>query len=149
MPDEPQGFLVYTDGSCWTGDRIGAYAWVVIDENDVEVTGGDWWEDTTISQMELMAAIEALDQLLMFRGPSVALVMSDSEYVVKGITDRTRARNKNSDLWDCLDEVVDSHVLVAFEHVKGHDGDHYNELVDGMAGKLRKEGQDEASRTTR
>lgn len=141
-------YLVYTDGSCYTGDRIGGYAWVVIDELGVEVSGGSWWKDTTISQMELMGAIEALDQLLMFRGPSIVQVYSDSQYVVLGITDRTRQRKKNLGLWDYLDTVVDAHEFVEFEHVKGHDGDHYNEMVDEMAGKLRKEGQDEAHGST-
>jgi ribonuclease HI len=98
--------------------------------------------------MELMGPLEALTQLLMFRGPSVAIVYSDSEYVVKGITDRSRARRKNIDLWEALDDVVDAHELVVFEHVRGHQGDHYNEICDKMAGDLRREGQRAASERT-
>lgn len=141
---EPYGFVVYTDGSCFTGDRIGAYAWVAIDEDDNESTGGSWVADTTISRMELSGPIEALDYIYRVMGPCVVLVYSDSEYVVKGITDRRRARRKNNDLWDMLDETVDAHELVEFEHVRGHAGNHYNELCDQMAGDLRKEGQKHA-----
>jgi ribonuclease HI len=138
---DPQGFIVYTDGSCYTKDRIGSFAWVVVDEDDIEVNGGEWVLDTTISRMELMAPIEALSQLLMYRGPSVALVYSDSEYVVKGITDRNRQRKANIDLWEALDDIVDAHKLVEFEHVPGHSGNYYNELCDKKANTLRREGQ--------
>jgi ribonuclease HI len=137
------GYLIWTDGSCYTGDRIGSYAWICLDEDDNEFTGGSWVEDTTISRMELMGAIKALSRLLTLRGPSVALVMSDSQYVVLGITHRHRARKKNNDLWDLLDEVVDAHEYVVFDHVKGHDGNYYNEWCDKEASRLRKEGQEQ------
>jgi ribonuclease HI len=133
--------MVWTDGSCYTGDRIGSYAWVRVDENDEEVTGGSWESDTTISRMELTGVIDALGHILVHFGPSVVLVYSDSEYVVKGITDRSRKRNANKDLWCELDEYVDDNELVIFEHVKGHDGDHYNEMCDKIAHDLRIEGQ--------
>lgn len=142
---DSQGFLVYTDGSCYTGDRIGSFAWVIVDENDEEVVGGRSEEDTTISRMELMGPIDALNAIMFAFGSSVVLVYSDSEYVVKGITDRRRQRKKNVDLWDRLDDIVDRHELVAFEHVKGHNGDHYNEMVDKYAGELRRARQEHAN----
>jgi ribonuclease HI len=143
VTDTP-GFIVYTDGSCFTGDRVGSYAYVVIDEDDLEYTGGLWEYDTTISRMELMGPIAALETIRLMRGPSIVLVYSDSQYVVLGITHRKRQRNKNVDLWDRLDAAVDAHELVEFAHVKGHNGDHYNEMCDEMATKLRKEGQQNA-----
>jgi ribonuclease HI len=143
LSDSP-GYIVYTDGSCWTGDRIGAYAWVIVDEDGNEVPGGATEHDTTISRMELMGAIDALESVRFVAGPCVVLVYSDSEYVVKGITDRTRQRKLNVDLWDKLDKAVDAHELVAFEHVYGHKGDHYNEMADKYAGQLRREAQSRA-----
>lgn len=133
------GLLVYTDGSCAATDRVGSYAYVIIDSDYEEFLDGDSELDTTISRMELMGAISSLARILEECGPSSVLLLSDSEYVVKGITNRTRKRNKNVDLWDMLDFVTDEHEQVWFEHVKGHDGDHYNEMVDEHAGKLRKE----------
>jgi ribonuclease HI len=134
-------YLVYTDGSCWTGDRVGAYAWVAIDSDGNEYHHGEAEEDTTISRMELLAAAKALEFLYESCGPSVCLVYSDSEYVVLGAMNRKRKRRINQDLWLYLDSLVDFHELVVFEHVRGHDGDHYNEIVDDLAGKLRKEAQ--------
>lgn len=139
----PKGeYLIYTDGSCFTGDRIGAYAWLAVDDYGVIGPEGESAEDTTISRMELSGPIAALDWCMYKSGPSVCLVYSDSEYVVKGITDRSRARKCNNDLWDRLDEIVGSHALVVFEHVKGHakddTGHPYNDAVDKKAGELRK-----------
>lgn len=135
-------FIVYTDGSCWTGDRIGAYSWICINEDDDEYCGGSWEADTTISRMELRGPIEALDAIYSSFGSSVILIYSDSEYVVLGATDQSRKRNKNVDLWDTLDAFVSLHEYVGFEHVKGHDGAKYNELADKLAGDLRAKGQD-------
>jgi ribonuclease HI len=143
LSDSP-GYIVHTDGSAWTGDRIGAYAWVIVDEDGNEVVGGASETDTTISRMELMGAIDALESVRFVSGPCVVLVYSDSEYVVKGITDRSRNRKLNVDLWDKLDAAVDAHELVAFEHVYGHNGDERNEQVDRYAGQLRREAQNRA-----
>lgn len=132
------GFLVYTDGSCAATDRVGGFAWVVIDSDESTASGQGSDVDTTISRMELMGPIDSLAWILDEFGPSVVLVQSDSLYVVDGITDRTRMRRKNNDLWDMLDAFVDMHELVEFQHVKGHAGHKYNEMVDGMAGKMRK-----------
>ena len=144
-------YLIFTDGSCFTGDRIGAYAWLIADEDDVIGPEGTSAEDTTISRMELSGPIAALDVCYQIGGPSVCLVYSDSEYVVKGITDRSRARKCNNDLWDLLDEIVDSHALVVFEHVKGHakddTGHPYNDAVDKKAGELRKARRDRNARS--
>lgn len=140
-------YLCYTDGSCDYRDRIGAFAWLIADEDDVIGPVGEWEDDTTISRMELMGPIAALRVCHQISGPSVCLVYSDSEYVVRGITDRNRARLKHNDLWDTLDKLVDSHELVVFEHVKGHAKDDrghpFNDAVDKKAGETRKKRQNE------
>lgn len=141
MINPNDSYLVYTDGSCWHGDRIGAYAWVAIDGEGNELMDGGVERDSTITRMELWGPIAALETIYEINGPSVVLVYSDSEIVVKGITDRSRARRVAHDLWEWLDDLVDSHELVVFEHVRGHNGDHYNEMVDVHAGKLRREAQ--------
>lgn len=142
------GYLVYTDGSCYHKDRIGSYAWVIIDE-DGNMTGpdGEGVEDTTISRMELSGPVAALYECYLLGGASTILLSSDSEYVVKGINDPSRARRCHNDLWDLLEYAVSLHDEVVFEHVKGHatddTGHPYNVLVDEYAGQLRKDKQDE------
>lgn len=141
MLNTNDSYLVYADGSCWHGDRIGAYAWVAIDSDDNEYMSGGSEHDTTITRCELLGPIKALEFLYEACGPSVVLIYSDSEVVVKGAMDRSRTRNVAHDLWEWLDSLMDFHELVELEHVRGHQGDHYNEMVDDHAGKLRKEAQ--------
>jgi ribonuclease HI len=135
-------YLVYTDGSASVKDRTGGYAWKIVVEEGVEVIGGGSEIDTTISRMELMAAISALeyitahiDSALLY--PTVVLVISDSEHVVLGFNIKTRARKKNTDLWDRLERAAENFDLVHFEHVKGHAGHADNEEVDKLAGEFR------------
>lgn len=125
-------YTIYTDGSCHHADRIGAWAFIASGP-DFRCDGYGYEDDTTISRMELKAAIMGLAGLGVRQGPCRVSVYSDSEYVVKGITDRGRARNANQDLWDLLDEVTDAHELVEYQHVRGHSGDDGNERVDMMA----------------
>lgn len=129
-------FLVYTDGSCSAKDRVGGYAYKVVDEYGGEGVGGGNEVDTTISRMELMAAIAALEAM-MHDNPTHVLILSDSEYVVKGFNDKQRARNKNVDLWLWLEELTEG-IVVEFQHTKGHAGDSDNEEVDKLAGEFRR-----------
>jgi ribonuclease HI len=90
--------------------------------------------------MELQAPAEALKHLYLEYGPIAVLVYSDSEYVVLGCNDSSRARNKNKGYWKALDKAINHHTLVEFIHVKGHNDHLYNEMADDLAGKARKEG---------
>jgi ribonuclease HI len=91
---------------------------------------------TTNNRMELMAAIAALESLP--EGSRVRLV-SDSEYVIKGITQwmpgwkrRAWKKVKNRDLWERLDRARDRH-QVDWEWVRAHNGDTMNERADKLA----------------
>jgi ribonuclease HI len=93
--------------------------------------------------MELLAVIEALTAL---KRPSSVVVYTDSQYVMKGITEwiggwkargwRTAAKDpvKNVDLWKRLDELAAAH-QVRWVWVKGHDGHDGNERADALANK--------------
>ena len=73
--------IIYTDGSCHGNPGPGGYAAVVIDgDRKREISGGDW--DTTNNRMELTAVIVGLQSL---ESPSNVTIISDSQYVVRGI----------------------------------------------------------------
>ena len=102
---------------------------------------------TTNNQMELTATIEALKAILK---PSNIAVYTDSQYVKNGITSWIFNWNKNGwktankkpvankDLWIELEKYVDFHSVNWF-WVKGHSGDHYNEIADELAVKAMNE----------
>ena len=139
-------YLVYTDGSASVKDRTGGYAYKIVDPSDDEhgfiAMGGGSAVDTTISRMELMAAIAALEYITAhidsaLQYPTVVLVISDSEHVVLGFNDKNRARLKNRDLWERLEKAAANFDLVHFDHIRGHSGHSDNEDCDRLAGEFR------------
>lgn len=104
-----------------------------------ELYGGE--PETTNNRMELIAVINALEALS--RSCKVR-ISSDSQYVLKGITEwmqnwkkrgwKTAAKKpvKNEDLWRRLDSAVQAHDI-EWVWVKGHAGDPGNERADELA----------------
>ena len=106
-----------------------------------ELYGGEI--DTTNNQMELLAAIKALQSL---KQPCRVNLYTDSTYVKQGITEWIikwksngfiNAKKKpvlNSDLWKQLDELASIH-QVEWYWIKGHSGHPGNERADALANK--------------
>lgn len=131
----------YTDGAC--RGNPGPGGWGVV----LEAGGGAARElrgaaaRTTNNRMELQAVIEALAALP--AGAAVEVV-TDSEYVMKGITAwignwkrngwRTAGRKpvRNRDLWQNLDRLAAARE-VAWRWVRGHSGVAGNERADALA----------------
>lgn len=144
--DPSEGIGVYTDGSAWNKDGSGGWAWLAIDAFDGQCEGSGGDSHTTNNRMEMTAWIEGLNAVHRALGPCEIIVFSDSEYVGMGVTERTRKRRANVDLWASLDAAVDQHLYVEFSHIKGHSGHSYNEHVDQLASQARKEFRDEKVR---
>jgi ribonuclease HI len=132
--------IIHTDGACRGNPGPGGWG-VLLSWSDTrkELSGAQ--AATTNNRMELTAAIMGLTAL---KRPTVATVQTDSQYVIKGITEwlpswkargwRTADRKpvKNQDLWERLDQLAGQHML-HWQWVKGHSGDPGNERVDELA----------------
>ena len=131
---------IYTDGSCLGNPGNGGWAAIILnDGKKTELKGSK--KDTTNNQMELLAPIEALKKIP--KGSKVQ-IFTDSKYVKSGITEwihnwkkngwKTANKKKvsNKELWIELDENVSIHDVEWF-WVRGHSGDHYNEIADKLA----------------
>ena len=132
--------IIHTDGACRGNPGPGGWG-VLLSWNDTrkELSGAE--AATTNNRMELTAAIMGLTAL---KRPTLATVQTDSQYVIKGITEwlpswrargwRTADRKpvKNQDLWERLDQLAGQHTL-RWQWVKGHSGDPGNERVDELA----------------
>ena len=139
---------IYTDGACSGNPGPGGWGAILMMGNvRKEISGGS--ENTTNNIMELSAVIEALKLL---KRPCKVNVFSDSAYVVNAFNQKwfktwvvndfkTKDGNdvKNKELWlkllynlDVLDFLG---IRVSFIKVKGHNGDHFNELADKLARK--------------
>jgi ribonuclease HI len=136
-----QHVVIYTDGACAGNPGPGGYGVVIIsDGRREELSGG--FRLTTNNRMEIYAAIKGLEAL---NEPSHVTLYSDSEYMVKAMTQkwvlRWRAnhwkRNKreralNVDLWEQLLSLCELHQVV-FAWVKGHAGLRENERCDRLS----------------
>ena len=138
-------FKAYTDGACSGNPGIGGWGVVLLAEKNNEIikrkelSGGSL--ETTNNQMELKAAIETLKAL---KKPTEITIITDSNYVKKGITEwlsswkrnnwktssKTEVKNKN--LWEELEKLVNKN-KVDWLWVKGHDGNVENEQADFLA----------------
>ncbi|NCF43359.1 MAG: ribonuclease HI [Proteobacteria bacterium] len=131
---------VFTDGACRGNPGPGGWA-ALIRRDGVERVYAGAEAQTTNNQMELMAAIQGLEQL---DPQAVVSLTTDSQYVRQGITQwihgwkrngwQTSQRKpvKNRELWQRLDSVVAA-LQVEWHWVKGHSGHRENELVDEAA----------------
>jgi len=131
---------VFTDGACSGNPGPGGWGAVLRWRgHERELSGGE--PLTTNNRMELMAAIQALESL---KRPVRVRLTTDSEYVMKGITEwlagwkargwKTAARKpvKNADLWERLDAAAGRHD-VSWHWIKGHAGHAENERADELA----------------
>jgi len=141
-------FKIYTDGGCSGNPGPGGWAYVMVQQTfqgeQVVAKEKGSQKDTTNNRMELTAVIMALRALKTKTNvPRQAAILTDSQYVQKGITEwiRTWKHNawrtsdkkpvKNQDLWMELDSLAGEFPL-QWEWVKGHAGNEYNEMCDAM-----------------
>lgn len=137
-----QEYQVYTDGACQNNQAPGGQpgGWACVFVGGPSYAGYD--AKTTNNRMELTAAIEALKHTEM--GAHVK-IFSDSAYVVNAFLqnwfsgwERRGWKNvkgqpvENQELWRELHHLA-SERRVTWIKVKGHAGNHYNEMADRLA----------------
>lgn len=142
--EQPE-ILLFTDGACSGNPGPGGWAFILRHQGtgkEKEVAGGA--RDTTNNRMELQAAVEGLKALTR---PCYVELLTDSEYVRKGLSEWMAGWKKNgwqrreggklkelknADLWKLLDELVAQHRL-KFTRVAGHSGHPENDRCDELA----------------
>lgn len=126
---------LYSDGSSLGNPGPGGYGGILVyKESRREYYGGR--THTTNNRMELLAVIEGLKLL---KEPCDVEIVSDSSYVIKGITEwlegwkrKNFAKVKNVDLWKAYIEVSAIHTIHG-RWVRGHSGHPENERCDTLA----------------
>lgn len=133
---------IHTDGACRGNPGPGGWGAILRNgENEKELYGGE--AETTNNRMELMAAIQALEAL---KRPCQVTLVTDSEYVKKGITEwlaswkqrgwKTAGKKpvKNQDLWQRLEAATHTH-KIHWQWIRGHTGHPENERADRLANR--------------
>ncbi len=136
---------VHTDGCCEPNPGAGGWGLSieVSGQRVLELSGGV--EETTNNRMEMIAAIVALSIL---PSSSVVSLLSDSQYLIKGMTlwlkgwkakgfKRGEGWVPNADLWMKLDDLSAGRAI-HWLWVKGHNGHAGNERADRLAAEGRR-----------
>jgi ribonuclease HI len=140
LPDDMPLVEMFTDGACSGNPGPGGWGCLIRSGRHVkELSGGA--PNTTNNRMELQAPAEGLKALTR---PCRVTIYSDSQYVVKGMTEwlagwkRKGWKNaqgkpvENREYWEALAEAAKPH-HVTWQWVKGHAGHPENERVDALA----------------
>jgi ribonuclease HI len=141
---------LYTDGACSGNPGPGGWGTVAYyDDGSCHELGGRDGA-TTNNRMEMQAAISALEFFASTNQTQQCVLYTDSEYLIKGITQWVKGWKKkgwktaagkdvlNKDLWEKLDSIdrqvqSQTKVPVSWQHVRGHSGNVGNERCDTIA----------------
>lgn len=141
---------IYTDGACSGNPGPGGWGTVLYlnDGSIHEMGGGE--RQTTNNRMEMQAAIAGLTWLRDSGQTQPLAIYTDSEYVLKGITQWIAGWKRrgwvnsakkpvlNRDLWEQLDQVTNDvnktlDKPLQWVYVRGHSGNVGNERCDTIA----------------
>lgn len=137
-----QKIRIYCDGACKGNPGPGGWGAILIaGAHNKELSGGE--NPTTNNRMELLAAITALEHLKL---ACSVVVTSDSQYLVKGMTEwlpgwkrnnlmRGNEPMPNRDLWLRLIALSNKHEI-DWQWVRGHSGHPENERCDEIANEF-------------
>jgi ribonuclease HI len=131
---------IFADGACKGNPGPGGYGAILrYGKRTKEISGCDG--QTTNNRMEMTAVIEALKLL---KRPCKIRIITDSNYLVKGMTQWLHVWIKrnwmtsqkkpvlNRDLWEELSELSQMH-QIEWKWIKGHQGHPENERCDQLA----------------
>ncbi|MFE4499215.1 ribonuclease H [Rhodococcus sp. NPDC056743] len=134
--------IVSTDGSCLRNPG-GAIGWAWVNHEGPSMSGGE--SSGTNQIAELRALFEAV---VAHPGDEPLLIESDSQYAIKcasewlpswkrkGWKTASGGAVKNLELVQSIDRAISDRVgPVRFRWVRGHVGNHYNEVADKLAGE--------------
>lgn len=121
---------IYTDGAYSSSRDQGGWAFVVINNNQIIYKDYEGLLNTTNNRMEIMGVLKALEWVKQNSIPLPIKIYTDSMYVIGTLTKNWKMK-KNTDLWEILLPLVDKDI--EYLHVKGHNGDKFNEECDKWA----------------
>jgi ribonuclease HI len=135
---------IYTDGSCLGNPGAGAAAAIFVINNNVRFSITEGCRRTNNQIEELRAAVIGLEAVKILKLDCNLQIYTDSNYVLKGITEWISNWKKNDwktsnnqpvkhkEMWQRFDRLYVQYKPEMIK-VKGHSGDVYNDIVDKLA----------------
>lgn len=127
-------YKLITDGAYSSKLDQGGFGLIFLKDDKLILKYSKMYKHTTNNQMELGAIITGLKCIT--KPIDNLIIISDSMYCI-GCASKGWKRNKNIKLWELFDKELNrvSKLCpnIEFRHVKGHNGDKWNELCDKLA----------------
>lgn len=141
-------FIFYSDGSCIPSTKKGGWATIVIPKKGYPLIIRGTAEETTNNRMEIQAILEAFKYVHnhVENPEQMKLKLySDSKYVLSTMSSnlerwaktlwiKNNMLVKNADQWKRLRVLYNLYPHMELNHVKGHNGNYWNEVCDCIAG---------------
>lgn len=138
---------IYTDGACRSNNRpgrqLGSWAVIILKNNETKDSFGGYEKLTTNNQMELTAILQALQYIEHNNLNDEITIYSDSAYCINSINlwmDGWNKRNwtnvKNVELLKPIFLLKNKLNNVKYNHIRGHNGNHGNELADKLCNSI-------------
>lgn len=144
-----RSYTLYTDGACAGNPGPGGWGAIILEkgsDEEIILSGGE--KSTTNNIMEMTAVLEGVKKINSLKEnpeePVAIQILSDSQYVVKGLTswiwNWIRSKWHKSDgkpvlnrkLWEALLEQLRSNSY-KLQWVRGHEDNVYNNRCDALA----------------
>lgn len=144
---KPLMIEIYTDGGYFEKLDIGGWGSVIFQQNKEIQRISDWQKQTCSLEMELKAAVSALDILhhQIKPAPSCQVTLyTDSRILIEGLTQKIHLWRQNhwvhksgnpvkyQSLWEKLEQLTHQYQVI-WQWVKGHNGNEGNTIADGLA----------------
>ena len=136
--------IIYTDGSCQKNPGPGGFGVIVLDDNEnIIETYSHREDDTTNNKQELKAILYAM--IKYGKEKPAPTVYSDSNYCVQTFTNwmygwarngwikSDKKKPENLDLIQTYFQLENLGYKIDLRKVKGHAGNKWNEMADGLA----------------
>ena len=128
-------YVIYTDGAYKPSLNSGGIGIVFLCNGKEVYKYSKNYAISTNQRMETQAVIIALNSII--KPINSLTIITDSMYVV-GTATLNWKRKANLDLWEKFDQALEKaqklvKTPIQFKHIKGHNGDIYNEKCDKLA----------------
>lgn len=128
-------YIIYTDGAYKPSLNAGGIGIVFLCNGEEVYKYSKNYAISTNQRMETQAVIIALNSII--KPINSLTIITDSMYVV-GTATLNWKRKANLDLWEKFDQALEKaqklvKTPIQFKHIKGHNGDIYNEKCDKLA----------------
>ena len=128
-------YVIYTDGAYKPSLNSGGIGIVFLCNGKEVYKYSKNYAISTNQRMETQAVIIALNSII--KPINSLTIITDSMYVV-GTATLNWKRKANLDLWEKFDKALEKaqklvKTPIQFKHIKGHNGDIYNEKCDKLA----------------